>query len=648
VDAALREASTEVHAAAVSDGPARTATSIEQCKSNRAALEDICTSRFFYRPGSDLYGGCGGFYTWGPPGCAIKVNLIEKWRRFFVLEETLMEIEDTCIMVEAALKASGHVERFNDFMVKDLEDPSKFYRADKLLEEVMESKMEDEGCSPEEKKEYEIVKNQADAYDKQELHGIFQKYQIKAPETGNDLSEPYEFNLMFPAPIGPAGLQKGYLRPETAQGIFINYKYCLDQNNKRVPFGIAQVGKVFRNEISPRAGLTRQREFTQAEIEWFVKPTEKSHPKFAAYADTTLTFFSAEAQLAGQAPRDLTIGEAVSTGLVDNETLGYFIARTALFLAGVGIRKELLRFRQHLPTEMAHYATDCWDAEIGTCYGWLESVGIADRACYDLSAHSTATGKDLSVQEKLQEPIMTETYRMTKAGTSNVRKDFKRNSQAYIDYCETATKEALTELKAKVDASGSTELDLGEVCLTIEPRHVLFEDAVEKTSVVSYVPSVVEPSFGIDRVIFGILEHAYYERSPEEGDKQVKQVLALSPGIAPYQVLILPLDNRVAQNPQYVDMVKALKGDLTRRSLASTVDDSRASVGKRYSRNDEIGVPFGVTIDFNSFEDQQATVRDRDTCSQIRVPLPEIPALIEQLTLATMSWQEAQTLHPSP
>ena len=114
------------------------------------------------------------------------------------------------------------------------------------------------------------------------------------------------------------------------------------------------------------------------------------------------------------------------------------------------------------------------------------------------------------------------------------------------------------------------------------------------------------------------------------------------------EVLILPLDNRVAQNPQYVDMVKALKGDLTRRSLASTVDDSRASVGKRYSRNDEIGVPFGVTIDFNSFEDQQATVRDRDTCSQIRVPLPEIPALIEQLTLATMSWQEAQTLHPSP
>ena len=130
-----------------------------------------------------------------------------------------------------------------------------------------------------------------------------------------------------------------------------------------------------------------------------VKPTEKSHPKFAAYADTTLTFFSAEAQLAGQAPRDLTIGEAVSTGLVDNETLGYFIARTALFLAGVGIRKELLRFRQHLPTEMAHYATDCWDAEIGTCYGWLESVGIADRACYDLSAHSTATGKDLSVRD---------------------------------------------------------------------------------------------------------------------------------------------------------------------------------------------------------------------------------------------------------
>merc|ERR1719327_2004118 len=133
----------------------------------------------------------------------------------------------------------------------------------------------------------------ADGYSKQELMEIFKKYDIRSPDSGNDLTEPEPFNLMFPTPIGPEGLIQGYLRPETAQGIFLNYKFCLDQNSNRLPFGIAQVGKAFRNEIAPRAGLTRQREFTQAEIEWFVKPTVKAHPKFAEYADMKLPFFSA-------------------------------------------------------------------------------------------------------------------------------------------------------------------------------------------------------------------------------------------------------------------------------------------------------------------------------------------------------------------
>merc|ERR1719440_2596435 len=157
--------------------------------------------------------------------------------------------------------------------------------------------MEDPACTPEQKEEYTIVKNKADGVSREEMGALFKKYNIKAPESGNDLSDPYEFNLMFPTPIGPGGYLQGYLRPETAQGIFLNYKYCCEQNANRLPFGVAQVGRAFRNEIAPRAGLTRQREFTQAEIEYFVNPRQKDHPKFARVADTVLTLFHSPNQL---------------------------------------------------------------------------------------------------------------------------------------------------------------------------------------------------------------------------------------------------------------------------------------------------------------------------------------------------------------
>merc|ERR1719201_3065554 len=166
------------------------------------------------------------------------------------------------------------------------------------------------------------VKNQADAYSKDELWEVFQKYEIKSPDTKNDLTEPVEFNLMFPTPIGPTGMLTGYLRPETAQGIFLNFKFCLEQNSNQMPFGVAQVGKAFRNEIAPRAGLIRQREFTQAEIEWFCRPGDKPHPKFAAVAGLELQLFPSKEQLAAEPAIVKSLGEAVGSGMIANETLG--------------------------------------------------------------------------------------------------------------------------------------------------------------------------------------------------------------------------------------------------------------------------------------------------------------------------------------
>jgi glycyl-tRNA synthetase len=171
-----------------------------------------------------------------------------------------------------------------------------------LLEDVMDAKLAEPGVTEEQRVEYTSVRNQADAYSKEEIAEVFKKYNIKAPETGTELSDPYEFNLMFPTPIGPNGYTQGYLRPETAQGIFLNYKFCLEQNANRLPVGVAQVGKSFRNEIAPARGLTRQREFTQAEIEYFVNPEKKDHPKFKEVADLKVMLFHSNEQLAAKEP----------------------------------------------------------------------------------------------------------------------------------------------------------------------------------------------------------------------------------------------------------------------------------------------------------------------------------------------------------
>ncbi len=199
------------------------------------------------------------------------------------------------------------------------------------------------------------------------------------------------------------------MRPETAQGHFLNFSRLLEFNNRRVPFASAQIGRSFRNEISPRAGLLRVREFTMAEIEHYVDPENKRHERFHEVRDVELDLLDRHVQSSGHTTiTRISIGEAVDKGIVANETLGYFLVRIYLFLIKIGINPKRLRFRQHMSNEMAHYATDCWDAEIENSTGWTECVGCADRAAYDLTVHSAKTGHPLVVQEELKEPIVTE------------------------------------------------------------------------------------------------------------------------------------------------------------------------------------------------------------------------------------------------
>lgn len=257
-----------------------------------------------------------------------------------------------------------------------------------------------------------------------------------------------------------------YLRPETAQGHFVNFQRLLEFNNGRVPFASAQVGRSFRNEISPRAGLLRVREFTMAEIEHFVDPEDKRHERFDEVRDVELDLLDRHTQAAGSVKtRRMKIGDAVAQGVVANETLGYFIARISLFLLKIGIDRTRLRFRQHMANEMAHYATDCWDAEIENSSGWTECVGCADRAAYDLSVHAKRTGVPLVVREFLKEPIVTE-KEIPVLNRKTVGKTFGKDMAAIKDTLEAMSEEQLLKVKGEL-AQGCEGLGKGIMGLVL-------------------------------------------------------------------------------------------------------------------------------------------------------------------------------------
>ena len=279
---------------------------------DRAKMEDLLKRRFFYDQSFAIYGGITGQYDFGPMGCALKSNMLNAWRKFFILEEQMLEVDCSILTPEPVLKASGHVDRFADLMVKDMKT-GECFRLDHLIKNHLEKLSSDKKATSELKEECTDITVKLDGMTKAEMAAIVIKYEMKSPTTQNELSEPMEFNLMFATQIGPTGLIKGFLRPETAQGIFVNFKRLLEFNQGKLPFAAAQIGNAFRNEISPRSGLIRVREFTMAEIEHFCDPNFKDHPKFEDVVNYSMTLYSACNQMDGKSAAAITIGEAVST-----------------------------------------------------------------------------------------------------------------------------------------------------------------------------------------------------------------------------------------------------------------------------------------------------------------------------------------------
>lgn len=548
-----------------------------------------------------------------------------------MLEESMLEVDCTCVTPFPVLEASGHVAKFQDFMVRD-EVTKEFFRADHLLEEHLDKLLENKALQDASlRQEYKDTRASAGNLSQDKLQEALEKYQVKAPKTGNKLTPPFAFNLMFQASIGPGGDIPGFLRPELAQGIFINFPRLLEANAGRVPFAAAQIGQAFRNEIAPRSGLLRVREFTLAEIEHFVKKEDKDHPKFDSVKEIEVTLLPRDNQIGSGGVVKKTLQEAVSTRLVDSQTLGYYIGRTFLFLTSVGIKPTGLRFRQHQSNEMAHYAVDCWDAEILTTYGWIECVGIADRGCYDLTVHSQRAR--LNVYENFPEPKLMNVL-VPKPVKGLIGKKYGSSTQELIKHLENLDEASLEDLECSLKNNKKGNVRIGDKDFEFTPDLLSFERKEKKISGHSFTPNVIEPSFGIGRIIYSIFEHTFTIR---EG----RRILSLPPHIAPVKCSVLPLMFK----SELTAFVPQIVSNLNKAAISSKVDTAQ-SIGRRYARTDEIGIPFGITIDFQTCEDKTVTLRHRDNLSQIRVKIDELAQLVQQLIDHKRTWQELEQSYP--
>ena len=545
---------------------------------NSADVLSLCKRRGFIWPAYEIYGGIAGLYDYGPMGAAMKNNIIQTWRKAYTLGEGFVEIDADTIGPEIVFKASGHLDQFSDALVTCTKCKTP-YRADHLLKEHHPNP---------------ATLSHADMDD------LIQKVGVVCMECGGEISRVEDFNLMFKTTIGPGTAGRvGFLRPETAQGMFYNFNSLHRHMREKLPFGVIQIGRGYRNEISPRQGVIRLREFNMMEAELFIDPKDKTWPRFDAIKQDQIRLVPNEP---GDSEITVTLEEALKKGIIANETLAYFVGFTQRFLVTVGVDPERLRFRQHLKTEMAHYAADCWDAEALLSFGWTEIVGIADRGCWDLSRHIEFSNVEMNGFRRYDEPVEVEKD-VLKPKYGMLGPQFKAKSAT--------VGKALEAADPKLIKDGSIAVQVDGAPMTVEAKYFDVARVKEKVSGERFVPHVIEPSHGLDRIMYTCLEHAYAEKEDKEGKYLV---MRLAPVSAPIKLGIFPLMGK----DELVKPAMELDAEFRANEVATSYDDS-GSIGRRYARMDEVGTPYCVTVDYQTLEDDTVTIRDRDSSSQVRV-----------------------------
>jgi glycyl-tRNA synthetase len=562
-------------------------------------LSAMLKRRGIVLPAFEIYGGVSGLIDYGPVGASIRRKVIQNWVEHWTVNGDIVEIDSPTITPESVLIASGHVGEFNDLMTQCGKCSSAF-RADQLAENYHSN---------------------PDILDSGEIDDILVSNSIECPNCGaNEWTPSRPMNLMFGTKIGAMkASRQAYMRPETAQGMFMLYPSLYRHFRQKLPFGAIQTGKGYRNEISPRQGMIRLREFNMAELEYFIDPENPPLVDLSMEKETISLIPDPKGK--EREVVKLSFHDAISQGLIKDKTVGYFLSRTWDFLVNVGIDPSKIRFRQHEGTEMAHYAEDCWDCEILGEHGWIECVGIANRTCHDLLSHEKFSNSNSLRAWREFDEAKVESKEVLSPNTSILGPIFRGKAGSVLEALE-ELKELPNTLPFQLLLNDGVEV---EITAEMVERKIVSKNIAGEW----FTPHVIEPAFGIDRIIWHILDHAY-EETEKEGEKY--NLLKLSESVAPADLIVLPLFEKDGMG----DTARRLNSRLNSMKGVTSLIDSSKSIGRRYARADEIGIPWAVTIDHTTLEDETVTVRRRDDQKQIRTEIKELLSLVNSGNVSSL------------
>jgi len=555
-------------------------------------ISELARRRGLFWPSCEIYGGASGFLTIGPLGSMLKRRIEDKFREFFLHRLGLFEIESPVIVPGMVFEASGHVDAFKEPMVECRACNRKF-RADHLLQEFA-------GMSATDTEKLSL----------QDLMKEIDKRGVHCPECGGEFGEPKHFMTMFTTTIGPYSEATGYGRPEAAQGIFVEFRRLYEYARERLPFGVAQIGRALRNEISPRQGPIRLREFTIMDLEFFFDPEEPHCPMLKEVEKETLRLIMAENKVKGiEDPIEVTVREALNRGHIKAEWQAFFMALSKRFLVELGLPEDKQRFIEKLDWERAHYSIQGFDQEVYLDrWGWVEVSGHNYRTDYDLKRHMEFSGVDMRAFKEYEKPLTTEAVAV-KLVMSKIGPAFKEEASRVVKLLS-ATDPRELEVSFKRQGYHMVE------SFKILPEHVEITHKRVKEKGRRFVPHVVEPSFGSDRLFYVTIEYAYTTR-------ERRALLSLPRDLAPIQIGVYPLVNKDGLPEKARQVYQMLINE------GFTVEyDEAGSIGRRYARADEVGTPLGVTIDYQTLRDDTVTIRDRDTWKQVRNEIGKLPELL--------------------
>ena len=545
-------------------------------------INELARRRGFFWQSYEIYGGVSGFVTYGFLGTKLKQNIERKVRELYVNKLGILEIESPVITPSRVFEASGHVGHFKEPMIECLNCKRRF-RADHLLQEFAD-----------------ISEAEAEKLDLKDIEKLVNEHGICCPECGGAFSQPKNFLTMFKTTIGPYSESIGYGRPEAAQGIFVEFRRLYEIAREKLPFGVIQIGHALRNEISPRQGVIRSREFTIMDLEFFFDPKEPDCFFLKDVEHEKLRLLLTDSRRNGSEDIiEVTAREALEKNYVKAEWQAAFMASAKRLLVSLGVPPEKQRFIEKFPWERAHYALQSFDQEISVeRWGWVEVSGHAYRTDYDLKQHTLYSGTDMRIFKKYVKPVEKEQTNvrpvMAKFGPA-----FKEEAAEVLAMLSKADAE---EVEASINKNGYYMSGKHKVL----PEHLEITRRKIKKLGERFTPHVVEPSFGSDRLVYVALEYAYRI-------KDGRVILRFPRDIAPIQLGVYPLLSKDGLPEKALQIHRMLINEVF------TVEyDDAGSIGRRYARADEIGIPLGITIDYETLEDNTVTIRDRDSWKQVR------------------------------